>query len=55
MATPMVTGAVALLLEKYPEMTNREVKIRLKNRAVDLKLPHTEQGWGLLNVRKLLL
>lgn len=54
MATPMVTGAVALLLEKYPEMTNREVKIRLKNRAVDLKLPHTEQGWGLLNVKKLL-
>ena len=54
MATPMVSGAVALLFERYPEMPNREVKIRLKNRAVDLQLPHEEQGWGMLCVEQLL-
>ncbi|MBQ5559414.1 MAG: S8 family peptidase [Lachnospiraceae bacterium] len=54
MSTPMVSGAIALLLQKYPEMTNREVKIRLKNRSVDLGLPHEKQGWGRLNLRQLL-
>lgn len=54
MATPMVSGAIALLLSKYPEMTNREVKIRLKNASTDLGLPHGQQGWGMLNIKKLL-
>jgi serine protease AprX len=54
MATPMVSGAVALLLEKYPEMTNREVKIRLKNTSTDLGMPHSQQGWGLLDIENLL-
>lgn len=54
MATPMVSGAIALLLSKYPEMTNREVKIRLKNTSTDLGLPHRQQGWGMLNIEKLL-
>lgn len=55
MATPIVSGTVALLLEKYPEMSNREVKIRLKNRSEDMGLPHDKQGWGRLNAKKLLL
>lgn len=54
MSTPIVTGAVALLLSKYPEMTPREVKIRLKNSCTDLNLPHEKQGWGLLNIAALL-
>lgn len=54
MATPMVSGAIALLLSKYPEMTNREVKIRLKNASTDLGLPRRHQGWGMLNIEKLL-
>lgn len=54
MATPMVSGAVALLLGKYPEMSNREVKIRLKKSAIDLGLPHSVQGWGRLNVFRML-
>ena len=53
MATPVVSGAVALLLSKYPDMTNREVKIRLKDTAVDLGLPHSIQGWGMLDVKRL--
>lgn len=55
MATPIVSGAVALLLSEYPEMQPLEVKLRLKTRAVDLGLPHEKQGWGLLDVRRLLL
>lgn len=54
MATPIVSGAIALLLSVYPEMSNREVKIRLKNTAKDLGLTHERQGWGLLDVESLL-
>ena len=53
MSTPLVSGAVALLLEKYPEMTNLDVKLRLRERAVDLGLPRNQQGWGLLDVERL--
>lgn len=54
MATPLVSGAIALLLEKYPEMTNRDVKLLLRERAVDLGLPQNQQGWGMLDVARLL-
>lgn len=54
MATPVVSGAIALLLGAYPELTNREVKLRLRSSAVDLGQHWEKQGWGLLNVRKLL-
>ena len=55
MSTPLVSGAVALLLEHYPQMTNRDVKLRLIERAVDMGRPHNQQGWGLLDVGRLLL
>lgn len=55
MSTPLVSGAVALLLERYPQMTNRDVKLRLIQRAVDMGRPHNQQGWGLLDVGRLLL
>lgn len=54
MATPLVSGAIALLLEKYPDMSNRDVKLRLRERCTDLGLPQNQQGWGLLDVEKLL-
>lgn len=54
MATPIVTGAMALLLSAYPEMTNREAKIRIKNSSTDMGLQHQQQGWGLLNIQKLI-
>lgn len=53
MSTPLVSGAIALLLERYPDMTNRDVKLRLRERAVDLGLPRNQQGWGLLDVERL--
>lgn len=55
MATPMVSGAIALLLSKYPNLSNKDIKIRLKNTSTDLGLSHSRQGWGLLNIEKLCL
>ena len=54
MATPVVSGSIALLLSKYPNLTPKDVKVRLKNSCTDLSLPHGSQGWGLLNAEKLL-
>ncbi len=54
MSTPLVSGAIALLLEKYPDMSNRDVKLRLRERCVDLGLPKNQQGWGGLDVQRLL-
>jgi serine protease AprX len=54
MATPVVSGAIALLLSAHPELTNRDVKLRLRGSAVDLGQHWEKQGWGLLNVRRLL-
>ncbi len=54
MSTPIVSGAIALLLEKEPWLSNKAVKLKLHDSAVDLNLPKNQQGWGMLNVRKLL-
>lgn len=54
MATPIVSGSIALLLSKYPDLTPKEVKLRLKNSCTDLQLPHSSQGWGLLNTKRFL-
>jgi serine protease AprX len=54
MATPVVAGAIALLIAAHPDLTNREVKLRLRGCAVNLGQHWEKQGWGLLNVRKLL-
>lgn len=54
MATPIVSGAVALLLSKYPLLTNEEVKQRLLYSARDLNEIWTKQGWGMLDIKKLL-
>ncbi len=54
MSTPIVSGAIALLLQKYPSLTPKEIKIRLKNSSTNLYLPHEKQGWGLINVSSFL-
>lgn len=53
MATPVVSGAVALLMEKYPRITNVEVKLRLRETCIHLP-GAGEQGWGMLNIRDFL-
>ncbi|MBU5481543.1 S8 family peptidase [Blautia sp. MSJ-19] len=54
MSTPLVSGAVALALEKDPLLTNMEIKMMLKESCDDLGLPRNQQGWGKLNCQKLL-
>jgi serine protease AprX len=54
MATPVVSGAVALLLSKEPNLTNEEVKKRLKGSCDNLNMPVIRQGSGILNVQRLL-
>lgn len=54
MATPIVSGAIALLLSRYPYMTNKDVKLKLRESAIDLGQPWEKQGWGLLNIPRLL-
>lgn len=54
MATPIVSGAAALALQKYPAMTNDECRQKLRYTAIDLGIPWNHQGWGMVNVRRLL-
>lgn len=54
MSTPLVSGAVALMLEKNPELTNVQIKLKLKESAQDLGLSRNLQGWGKLDVEKFL-
>lgn len=54
MSAPIVSGAIALLLSKYPQFSPKDVKIRLYERAVDLGLPVQKQGWGMVDISKLL-
>ena len=54
MATPIVSAAAALALERYPELNNEECKQRLQYTANDLGAPWNQQGWGMVNVRRLL-
>lgn len=54
MATPIVSGAVALLLQKYPFYTNDQVKRKLLYTARDLREPWCKQGWGMIQVNSLL-
>ncbi len=55
MATPIVSGAAALLLQKYPFLTNEQVKRKINYSATDLHEPWTKQGWGMVNVKKLFM
>ena len=54
MATPIVSGAAALLLQKYPAYTNEQVKRKLHQCAYDLKEPWCKQGYGMIQINSLL-
>lgn len=54
MSTPIISGAIALLLEKYPNLCPDDVKYMLKLSSTSLNMPPNRQGWGLLNVEKLM-
>ncbi|MDJ0598307.1 MAG: S8/S53 family peptidase [Crocosphaera sp.] len=53
MATPIVSGVAALLLEKYPDLTVFDLKEELLNRCEVLQQPKERQGVGLIQVGNL--
>ena len=54
MATPVVSGSLALLLSRERQLTGKEVKLRLRTACRDLGLPRNQQGWGQIWVPALL-
>lgn len=54
MATPIVTGAAALLLQAEPYLSNERIRERLHYTAEDLGKPWNLQGWGMVNVKRLI-
>lgn len=55
MATPIVSGAIALYLEQHPATTNKMMKLKLRSSCDDLGYPPNKQGWGRINIQKLLV
>jgi len=53
MATPVVSGSLALLLSKERSLSNKEVKLRLYSSCRDLGLPRNQQGWGMIDLPRL--
>ena len=54
MAAPRVCGGIALLLEKSPHLTPDDVKYALKRSAVSLDEDANKEGWGRLDIEKLI-
>ncbi|HEX3043367.1 MAG TPA: S8 family peptidase [Bacillota bacterium] len=50
MATPMVTGAVAQMIQKWPSLKPDEIKNRLKRNAREMGLQSNFEGAGGLNL-----
>jgi subtilisin family serine protease len=46
MATPHITGIVALMKQVHPEWTPDDIKVALRSGSADLSLPWTDQGHG---------
>lgn len=53
MATPVITGALVRVLSDFPKISNKDLKLNLKYSTVDLGFSQEQQGWGLLDVKKL--
>lgn len=53
MATPIVSGAAALFLQKYPYADSSQVKRRMLLNARDLGADPGLQGWGMLDIEKM--
>jgi serine protease AprX len=53
MATPIVSGAAALYLQKYPYADHEQVKRKLVYTARDMGESWNKQGWGMIDVEKM--
>lgn len=54
MAAPHVTGALALLMERFPYLNNPQIRDVLLTTATDIGAPGIDPiyGWGLINLKK---
>lgn len=55
MSAPIVSGACALCLQKYPEITNIELRRMIINTAKDLGESWSVQGAGMIQIKELML
>lgn len=55
MAVPVVSGAIALLLEKYPHMQPVDIKLRLYERCIPLRTEQQSEVWGRVFLPYLLI
>lgn len=55
MATPIVSGVVALIKQAHPDWTPEEIKLALRNTAVDLGEEPFIQGYGRIDVKSAVL
>lgn len=53
MATPIVCGAAALFLQKFPYSTSEQIKRQMIFTAKDLGDDGSKQGWGMLDIEKM--
>lgn len=53
MSTPIVSGAAALYLQKYPFCSSDQVKRKMVYTARDLGEAWSRQGWGMLDIEKM--
>ena len=54
MATPIIAGAMGLLLAKHPEFDNETAKRKILYTAKNLNIPWNEQGWGMVDMTKMM-
>lgn len=54
MAAPTVSGAIALLLEKYPNFTPQQIKLRFYERAYPRGEQIGKKSWGVLHIDNLI-
>ncbi|MBF8982320.1 S8 family peptidase [Lutibacter sp. B2] len=54
MASPMVAGSAALLLEKEPDLTPSEISSKMTNTAVNINESRNAEGSGIISIRGML-
>ena len=54
MATPIVSGALLLCIQYYPNMKKEELREKLFLSTDDLGESRIKQGYGMVNIKKLL-
>ncbi len=52
-ATPIVSGSVALLLEKYPSWTPKQIKEALMDNAIPIEKNSNAEGRGIINLERI--